>query len=280
MNVTMFRQRSALLVLPVLVGTLYLLIVSSVLAAETEIQNPALPDSPPATRTLPANNIERIHVFGDVKVNLRMQRTQGIDQPSDYIRLSGALPVLDEVEVELADGQLYVDARQLPVDANVVLDVPVVQLREVMVDGDSTVRGRDLVSTDLVLEGHGAGSFLMESIQVDDLTAIGHGQTHFSLSGQVAHQSIELAGVGDYQAGYLHSLTSQVSVTGDSALTLWAEEILDLAVSGSANVRYAGAPWVHRKVSGQAAVSQMGPDASLSSSRPLRSGAKVGHTSL
>lgn len=236
--------RALIFLIQVAVGLCYLLAFTSAMA-----------QSPAQQQTLEA--FQRLHVQGDALIRLVPGSVP------HRIEISGA--GTEPVDAELVADALYIDTRGHSRQRALVVTLFVDRLHELVVDGNANIEAAGLHAANLVLEARGSGTVRMDALNVNDLTVVGRGQTQFLLSGTAEHQSVDLAGSGYYRAGDLHSKTTQISVNGSGHLTLWADEFLDLNVLGSANVEYSGAPWVHRKIFGEAAVS------------PL---AGFGHTSL
>ena len=67
---------------------------------------------------------------------------------------------------------------------------------------------------------------------------------------------IDLDGVGRYDAEGLASKSAEVNVLGSGDVALKVEEMLDVAVAGTARVTYIGSPMVSQRVLGIGTVSQ------------------------
>ncbi len=192
-------------------------------------------------------SFERIYLHGSAQVHLQ-QRREG-DAP---VLVKGVQTLLDKLSMESVDGVLYIDTGDFN-DANaadLVIQLPVAELKEVVSQGGSVVIAEGLSLAELTLEGHGLGRFELHHLRLDDLTVIGRGATQFNLSGETENQVVELAGVGRYQAAHLLSRNSQVLVSGAGDVDVWVEDILDVSILGSARLRYAGTPWVMQKILG------------------------------
>lgn len=224
-------------VLPLSVGILYLLTVTYALADSA------------ADRWVVAD-FDRIYVQGNAIIELRPEQ-------GTYVHGQGDAKALAGLGVEVMDSVLYIDARHVAIPAALNLIIGVQQLQEIVLDGQGVIAADRLQSKALVLEGLGAGAFDVQNLKVQELVIVGTGQTVFSLSGQVSHQSIDIAGSGAYRGDRLQSQISQVSVRGNGDVNLWADHLLDVNVYGSANVRYSGGARVHRRIFGHGAVSRV-----------------------
>ncbi len=192
-------------------------------------------------------SFERIFVHGSAEVHLQQQHDRDAS-----VWAQGPQILLDNLSMESVDGVLYIETGDhIEADAaDLVIRLPVEDLKEVVSQGGSVVIAEGLSLADLTLEGHGVGRFELRHLRLHDLTVVGRGATQFNLSGETQNQVVELAGVGRYKAAELSSRNSQVLVSGAGDVDVWVEDILDVSIVGSARVRYAGTPWVMQKILG------------------------------
>jgi hypothetical protein len=216
------------------IGVAYLIAMTSALAAPS----------------VSLDDFDRIYIQGNVQVELTPSKTP-------FVRASGDSMAVQHVHTEVVDAVLYIDAEHVRMPSQLSLQIGINELKEIVFDGQGLVVADQLESKALVLEGTGAGAFDLKNLRVEELVVVGKGRTAFRLSGQAKHQSIDLAGDGEYRGDQLKSRTSQVSVTGNGDVTLWADELLDVDVYGSAKVRYSGEAFVLRRIFGHGAVSKL-----------------------
>ena len=193
---------------------------------------------------------DRIYVQGKANISLQPASIPTVEADGEATLLSG-------LTVEVMDDVLYIDARHVPEALDLRLRIGVETLREIVFDGQGVVAANKLHCHDLVLEGVGSGAFNLTDLRVRELVIVGTGSSVFRLSGQAQHQTIEIAGNGEYSGEGLRSSISQVSVHGQGDVLLWADELLDVNVFGSAQVKYAGDPRVHRRIFGNGAISHI-----------------------
>ena len=199
----------------------------------------------PEIRQLPVGEFDRVYFSGAGSVQL----TQG---EAATLEVRGAPALLDALKVETRDGALYIESSGLA--QGLLVELQVADLKEFVSEGDARIAGTALHFDTLRLEGNGAGSFHMERLEARELEVQGRGATRFDLTGQVGRQVVNLSGTGAYRAGELISNRTAVSVAGASDVRLWADEVLDVQVAGSAAIRYAGSPRVEQRISGVASL--------------------------
>jgi hypothetical protein len=197
------------------------------------------------SRNVVVGEFDRVHFSGAGTVHL----TQG--GPS-RLAVQGEHDILEALRIETHDGVLYIKSPRNP--RGLVLELRVANLEEFISEGDGRITGNDLSFDVLRLEGNGGGSFQMQRLEARELAVSSGGTTRFDLTGQVGHQVVEINGTGAYRAGELISNSTSVHVAGRSDVRLWAEELLDVVVAGSADIRYAGAAQVEQRISGVAQV--------------------------
>jgi len=201
------------------------------------------------TQEFPVGEFDRVHFSGAGTVHL----TQGT---SAHLEAQGTSNILEKLKIETRDGVLYIEARGLA--RNLVVQLRVANLEEFVAEGEARIRGVGLRFDALRLEGNGGGSFHMERLEARELQVRSRGATRFDLTGQVGQQVVDLSGTGAYRAGQLISNRATISVSGASSVLLWADEVLDVQVAGSADIRYAGSPRVHQRISGVASILRIG----------------------
>lgn len=197
------------------------------------------------SRDLPTGTFDRVHFSGTGIVRL----TQG---QTTHLAVRAERQVLDALNVFTEGGALVIEA---PADARgLEVSLQITALTAFVSDGDGHILGRDLHLDSLVIEGNGGGRFDLERLEADALEVRGRGTTRFDLTGQVASQLVVLSGTGAYSAGRLISDDVTVRVAGASDVRLWADQLLNVEVAGSARIHYSGSPQVDQQVSGVARV--------------------------
>jgi len=211
---------------------------------------------------LEIGSFERVYLSGPVRVHLQQQNptaNSGDQDAPPCAFVNGPAASVEQLKIEQSDATLYID---LPPGAlnndgsTLTIHLPFKTLKEVVSQGGAQVFADQIQSANLALEGRGEGQFVVQSILVDDLVIVGQGNTTFVLSGAVQHQLIEIAGLGRFHGVALQSETSHISVQGAGEVDVWARELLQVDVSGTAKVRYDGTPWIHQQIQGAGAITR------------------------
>ena len=212
---------------------------------------------------LEVDSFERIYLSGPIRVHLLQQKE--LTKPVEGNNLAEAYVVGSDVsvaqlKVEQSDETLYLD---VPAGAlrdgqsDLTIYLPFTELKEIVSQGGAQVFADQIESATLALEGQDKGQFVLQHILVDDLVIVGQGNTTFVLSGVVQHQLIEIAGLGRFHGAALQSETSHISVHGAGQVDVWARELLQVNVFGTAKVRYDGSPWIHQQIQGSGAITRL-----------------------
>ncbi|MCR9258491.1 MAG: DUF2807 domain-containing protein [Pseudomonadaceae bacterium] len=216
-----------------------------------------------ARHELEINSFERVYLSGPIRVHLQQQNQSprpGRGDASSGAFVTGPSAMVEQLNIEQADAALYIDlpVRELHNDeTSLTIYLPFNELKEVVSQGGAQVFADQIESANLALEGRGEGQFVLQRISVDDLVIVGQGNTMFVLSGTVQHQLIEIAGLGRFHGAALQSETSHISVHGAGEVDVWARQLLQVDVSGSAKVRYDGTPWIHQQIQGSGAITRL-----------------------
>lgn len=116
--------------------------------------------------------------------------------------------------------------------------------------GAGTVAATTLTADDLTLVESGAGQITIDNLTADAITVEMSGAGSVDLAGEVTSQTVELSGLGTYEAGDLASQTAQVTLSGAGEATVWVSEQLDAEMSGAGTISYYGSPQLTADSSG------------------------------
>ncbi|XOV82033.1 MAG: GIN domain-containing protein [bacterium] len=214
-------------------------------------------------RALSLHSFDRVYVNGPLRVHLLQHTELPTHSHTDESRgayVSGSAAGLDQLQIEQADGTLYLDLSTGPAvdsDTRMTVFLPVEELKEIVSQGGAQIFAEQLATPSLALEGQDAGQFIIERVLIDDLVIVGSGNTIFVLSGVVQNQLIELAGLGSFHGAALQSDTSHINIQGAGKVDVWARELLQVSVLGAARVRYDGSPWIYQQIQGSGAVTRI-----------------------
>jgi len=142
--------------------------------------------------------------------------------------------------------------------ASIRYQLTVKTLTALELSGAGTVEAVQLTADMLTLTESGAGQITIDQLTATDVTVDMSGAGTMELAGQVSQQSVELSGLGDYQAGDLVSETATVTLSGAGEATVWVTEQLDAEISGAGTIRYYGSPQTNTESSGIGKVESLG----------------------
>jgi hypothetical protein len=124
--------------------------------------------------------------------------------------------------------------------------------------GAGTVESDQLSADQLTLTESGAGQITIHSLTANTLIVDMSGAGAVELAGKVTSQTVDLSGLGNYQAGDLASQQAKVGLSGAGEATVWASEQLDADLSGAGTVNYYGSPQTNNSSSGIGSVHRLG----------------------
>lgn len=129
--------------------------------------------------------------------------------------------------------------------------ITAVSLEAVDVSGVGDVNLPELAADSFNVAISGIGDVEISSLTAERLTAEMSGLGDLTIrDGQVGSQKVDISGGGKYTAAQMESAEAEIIVSGLGSATLWAEETLDVTISGSGNVSYFGSPQVTSDISG------------------------------
>jgi hypothetical protein len=137
-------------------------------------------------------------------------------------------------------------------------ELTVKTLNALELSGAGTVQAEQLTADSLTLTESGAGEITIAELTASDVSVEMSGAGRVDLAGQVTRQTVEMSGLGSYEAGDLESQTAQISLSGAGEATVWVSEQLDAELSGAGSINYYGAPQVSSDSSGIGRVESLG----------------------
>lgn len=137
-------------------------------------------------------------------------------------------------------------------------NLSVKNLASVDLSGAGRIVAGELKSDQLRIGISGAGSVALDRVQAASVTSTLSGAGGLKLSGQVTNQTVNLSGLGGYEAPDLSSQAARVTISGAGSATVWARDSLDVTISGAGSVNYYGSPRVQQNKSGAGSIKNMG----------------------
>ena len=126
------------------------------------------------------------------------------------------------------------------------------------VSGSGDVKIISLDADELSVKLNGSGNILVESIDVTSVDSTLQGSGDIKLEGKADTQKVRVGGSGNYLAGDLQTDATEVSIPGSAEVTVWAEQDLNIRVSGRGNIRYYGKPVIDQNISGSGDITSLG----------------------
>ena len=124
--------------------------------------------------------------------------------------------------------------------------------------GAGTATAAMLHADNLTLVESGASQINLADLTANALTVEMSGTGRVGLAGKVASQTVDLSGLGSYEAGDLASQTAHITLSGVGSATVWVRDQLDADTSGAGTIRYYGSPQTNTSSSGLGAVQRLG----------------------
>jgi hypothetical protein len=115
-------------------------------------------------------------------------------------------------------------------------------------------------SNGMVVNVSGAAKMKLARLNAHTLKTELSGAGHFTLSGGVDTQEVQVSGAGEYQAEGLRSRDASVQTSGAGHAVITVSDALTASASGASSVRYVGSPRVTRSTSGVASVTSKNSD--------------------
>lgn len=198
------------------------------------------------SRTVPA--FTGIDVTGPFEVRL----TQG---PDTRLSLEGDEAFLKSLITEVMDdGILRIRVRpgfSLAINPDITVRIEGPVWHDIRLNGSAGLRAEKPILTDrLGLEANGAPEVFLP-IRCDWLSVTANGSSEIRLEGQAGTLDYESSGSADLTADELKCRTVDLEISGSGEARVHADSLLNVQVSGSADVTYTGqAPVVHSRISG------------------------------
>jgi hypothetical protein len=135
----------------------------------------------------------------------------------------------------------------------------VVSLESVLLSGVGGIKVSDLMIPQLSLRLSGVGNVEVTNLEADELDAVHSGVGSFDISGTVDLQSVNITGLGDYDARDLASLDAVISIVGNDnqTATVRVSDMLTVTINGNGTVFYIGDPVVDANITGSGSVQQI-----------------------
>ena len=205
------------------------------------------------SREVSGFNSISISTFGEMQIRQGSTESLTIQAPSDYLRYVETTVENNTLNITTRRGFIGVPVRR------VIYTLTVKDLKSLSLSGAGTIKILDgFQSQDFTLNLSGAGSIEIVSLTANSLTVNFSSAGAIVIAGKVEWQSVNLSGVGSYDAGDLESQSVDINLTGAGSATVWATGTLNVTISGVGSVSYYGSPQVSQNISGLGSVNRKG----------------------
>jgi hypothetical protein len=215
--------------------------------------------------------------FGAVRGSGTVQREMRSVKPFSALRLGGSMAaelrhgeqpqveleaddnLLPLIELRLDDTTLVVSEKESmkPTRRRIVVTTP--SLDSLHLGGSAALRCEGWSAARLTLKCGGSASVKLQGLKLQTLFAELGGSSQVSAEGEVDELTAVLGGSAGLRAGRLQARRAALQAGGSSQSTLWVQQRLQAALSGSSGLRYHGQPPVlDTTKSGAATVKDLG----------------------
>ncbi|MFC5948725.1 GIN domain-containing protein [Pseudonocardia lutea] len=129
-------------------------------------------------------------------------------------------------------------------------------VREGTIPSNADISYRVTVGRLTGLTVSGAGAVTVNGVDGSELAVTHGGAARVVMSGRVTRQTVDLTGVGQYDAANLSSEEADVTVGGAGSAVVDVSRTLQARITGVGSIEYEGSPQVTQEVTGMGRVSK------------------------
>jgi hypothetical protein len=183
---------------------------------------------------------------------------------SEALKIEAEENIMDELTSEVSGTTLVLGYRNRPwwrsilPTRPIVYDLTVVDLNELTLNGAGDLNIENLETASLEITMNGAGQIDVVGLMSESLSVHIAGTGTVAIDGEASSQSISIEGAGNYQAGDLQTLSTEITIDGLGNATIWATESLDITINGGGSVNYYGSPGVTQDINGLGDIKSQG----------------------
>ena len=133
---------------------------------------------------------------------------------------------------------------------DIVYHLTVIDLSAIETSGLGNVEMDSLSTAQLSIDISGSGNVKIGDLQAEKLNLDVSGMGEITIAGEANDQTVEISGSGSYQAGNLQSSITRVQISGSGNAVVWADEDLNVNISGMGTVNYYGSPVISSEITG------------------------------
>lgn len=135
-----------------------------------------------------------------------------------------------------------------------------INLNKISISGQCRLTCPSLTAEQLKVNISGMGNLDFDRLTCKELEVNISGRGEFTAAGSADQQHIRISGSSDYYAADLVSKTVRVAISGQGNAKVWAEDNLDITISGLGQVNYRGQPKLRQVISGMGKSRRMDDD--------------------
>ena len=171
---------------------------------------------------------------------------------TESLSVTAPASVIDDLTSDVVDGVLVLGTTpNLQVDGTFSYVLTVPALQGVSLEGSGNVTGSRVLTRAAQVTSSGSGSVTLTDLTLSSLSVKISGSGDVTISGASDGSVVVLGGSGDYDGSGLRTRHTTVSSSGSGQAGVNAADYLDVALTGSGDVVYSGAPaQINRDISG------------------------------
>ncbi len=171
---------------------------------------------------------------------------------SYYVIFEGASSHYNALDITVRNGRLKISSEHcFRQSGNIVLRIGAPFVNHVEINGSCKFEALDPIGTtqNFELRINGSGNFTGE-VQTAKLRTDINGSGLATFFGSAEEAELKINGSGKYQAFSLHTFSTDVNINGSGHARVWAEDYLNVRISGSGSVHYIGNPQIDSYITG------------------------------
>ena len=197
---------------------------------------------------------EKIKLAGSYDVEI----TQG---PESSVKVEADENLLPYIITAQEEGYLVIKSREhinLSTSNPIKITITTHKLEQIQIAGSGNVIGTNKFTggDKLILKIAGSGDIKME-VNTPRIEGDIAGSGSITLKGETRDQTIQISGVGDYNADELKSENTTVKIAGSGDVKVFTDVNLDVNIAGVGSVFYKGAASVKQHVAGSGEVKKL-----------------------
>ncbi len=203
---------------------------------------------------------DQIELSGYGEVILTQGTREGLTVEADE-------DIISEIKSNVRNGTLYLDVENTHWIKNpwksstsgIKYYIMMKNVRGFSISGSGEMTSEHIETDHLTIQISGSGNIEIKSLESQEINLNISGSGNCNLAGEVGFQKIIISGSGAYSGERLDSDAAIIVVSGSGEASVRVKEEIDVQISGSGDVKYAGEPKeVSLQSSGSGTVQKIG----------------------